>query len=59
MAQIARRPGDEEHKDEQDTSGEPVEPIDPNELVVDGPGGRRIIVHLPEIRPPREPTAEA
>jgi hypothetical protein len=56
MAQIARRPGDEEEKHDQDDAGEPV---DPNELVVEGPDGRRLVVRLPEIRPPREPAPDA
>lgn len=57
MGQIARRQGEDEEKHEQDASGEP---IDPRQLVIEGPDGSRLVVKLPEIISPREaPPAEA
>jgi hypothetical protein len=50
MAQIAKRPGEDEEHDEQDAASQPV---DPHELVIDRPDGRRFVVKLPDIAPPR------
>jgi hypothetical protein len=51
MAQIVRRPGEEENHEEGEDGT--AQPVDPNEIVIEGCDGKRLVVKLPEIPPPR------
>ncbi|MGD9798250.1 MAG: hypothetical protein AB7H43_04355 [Acidimicrobiia bacterium] len=53
MGQIARRPG-EEDDDGQGDLDPAGQPVDPHELVIEGPDGRRLVVRLPDVGPVRE-----